>query len=321
VIYDMLYGNAIGSLFSRQYLFQLPLWFAEGYAEYSSRYGWDIQADMVMRDATINGYIVPLEYVGGFLAYKEGQSAINYIVEKYGEEKISEILIRGRSELSLDKALKAAIGMDQKTFSEEWEKAQRKKFWPEIAVRKEAKEFAKQLTDHPKDGSYVNEKPAFSPSGDRLAIFSDRSDYTEIYIISAIDGKVLKRLVKGERSGDLESLHSYVSGISWSPDGKSLVFVPKRKGEDVLCLVRVKNGKIYQRFRFDLDAMRSPNWSPDGNRIAFVGVKDGKADIYIYNIADKNLTKITDDPYSDEDPSFSPDGMRIAFSSDRPLEN
>ncbi len=319
VIYDMLYGNALGSLFSRQYLFQLPLWFAEGYAEYSSRHGWDIQADMVLRDATINGYLTPLEYAGGFLVYKEGQSAIGYIVEKFGQEKISEILNRGKSELSMDRALKSAIGMDQKTFSEEWEKAQRKKYWPDIALRKEAKDFSKQLTDHTKDGSYINEKPAFSPGGERLAMFSDRSDYTEIYIISAIDGKVLKRLVRGERSGDLESLHSYVSGLSWSPDAKSIAFVSKSGGQDVLCLVRVKDGKIYQRFRFGLNAMRSPSWSSDGYSLAFVGVKDGMADLYVCDIRDGKLTRLTEDRYDDEDPCFSPDGQRLAFSSDRPL--
>ncbi len=320
VTFDMLYGNVLGSFFSQQYLFQLPLWFAEGYAEYSSRGGWDIQADMVLRDATINGYLTPLELAGGYLVYKEGQSAIAYIVEKYGEEKLSEILNKGKTQLSMDKALKSAIGVDQRGLSEEWMKAQRKKYWPDIALRKEAKEFGKKLTHHPKDGSYVNEKPAFSPLGDRLAIFSDKSDYTEIYIISAIDGKVLKRLVKGERSGDLESLHSYVSGLSWSPDGKSLAFVSKSKGKDVLCLIRVRNRKIYKKLRFPLDAMRSPSWSPDGKSIAFVGIKNGKADIFMCHIDTQKLTKLTDDHYDDEDPSFSPDGRFIAFSSDRPVE-
>ena len=36
VIYDLLYGNMFSSLLSRQRLFALPDWFAEGYAEYSS---------------------------------------------------------------------------------------------------------------------------------------------------------------------------------------------------------------------------------------------------------------------------------------------
>ena len=321
VIFDLLYGNLIGSLLSREYLFQLPLWFAEGYAEYSSRGGWDIQADMVLRDATINGYLVPLDEAGGYLVYKEGQSAIGYIVKKYGEEKLSEILNKGKAELSMDKALKSAIGLDTKGLSEEWMKFLRKEYWPEIASRSEPKDFAKQLTDHTKDGSYMNERPAFSPQGDRLAIFSDRSDYTEVYIISAIDGKVIEKLVKGERSGDLESLHSYVSGLSWSSDGQSLAFVSKSKGRDVLCLIKVRNKKIYRKLYFNLDAMRSPSWSPDGEKIALVGMKNGKTDIYLCDLKSKKATKLTDDYYDDEDPSFSPDGKFIAFASDHPISS
>jgi Tol biopolymer transport system component len=321
VTFDMLYGNVIGSLLSREYLFQLPLWFAEGYAEYSSRGGWDIQADMVLRDATINGYLVPLDLAGGYLVYKEGQSAIGYIVKKYGEEKLSEILNKGKMELSMDKALKSAIGLDTKGLSEEWMKFLRKEYWPEIASRSEPKDFAKQLTDHTKDGSYINERPAFSPQADRLAIFSDRSDYTEVYIISSIDGKVIERLVKGERSGDLESLHSYVSGLSWSSDGQSLAFVSKSRGKDVLCLIQVRNKKIYRKLYFNLDAMRSPSWSPDGEKIAFVGMKDGKTDIYLCDLNSKKATRLTDDYYDDEDPSFSPDGKFIAFTSDRPISS
>ena len=321
VTFDMLYGNVFGSLLSRQYLFQLPLWFAEGYAEYSSRGGWDIQADMILRDGTINGYLVPLDLAGGYLVYKEGQSAIGYIVKKYGEEKLSEILNKGKTSLSMDKALKSAIGLDTKGLYEEWTKFLRTQYWPEIASRSEPKDFAKQLTDHTKDGSYINERPAFSPQGDRLAIFSDRSDYTEVYIISAIDGKVIQRLVKGERSGDLESLHSYVSGLSWSPDGQSLAFVSKSKGKDVLCLINVKNKKIYRKLYFNLDAMRSPAWSPDGEKIAFVGMKNGKTDIYSCDLKTGKATCLTDDYYDDEEPSFSPDGKFIAFSSDRPISS
>lgn len=321
VTFDMLYGNMAGSLLSQQYLFQLPLWFAEGYAEYSSRGGWDIQADMILRDATVNGYLAPLDLAGGYLVYKEGQSAIGYIVNKYGEEKLSEILEKGKTSLSMDKALKSALGLDTKGLSEEWAKYLRKEYWPEIASRSEPKDLAKQLTDHTKDGSYMNERPAFSPQGDRLAIFSDRSDYTEVYIISAIDGKVIERLVKGERSGDLESLHSYVSGLSWSPDGRSLAFVSKSKGKDVLSLIDVRKKKIYKRLHFNLDAMRSPSWSPDGGKIAFVGIESGKTDIYSCDLETEEARRLTDDYYDDESPSFSPDGKFLAFSSDRPISS
>jgi Tol biopolymer transport system component len=315
--FDMLYGNLIGNILTAEFL-QVPLWFAEGFAEYFSRGGWDIEADMILRDATVNGYLIPLEYAGGYLVYKEGQSAIQYIVNKYGEEKISEILHKGKSMRSFDRSLKSAIGLNQKDLSEEWMKELKKIYWPDIAQRKEPKDFAKQLTDHQKDGSYMNEKPAFSPQGDRLAIFSDRHEYTEIYVISAIDGKMIERVVNGERTGDLESLHSFVSGLSWSPEGRDITFVSKSKGKDALCLVNVKKKKIYRKYKFNLDAMFSPVWSPGGEKIVFVGVAGGRSDLYLTNIKTGRLEKLTEDDYDDRDPGWSPDGKTIVFSSDRP---
>ncbi|HEX9916841.1 MAG TPA: BamA/TamA family outer membrane protein [candidate division Zixibacteria bacterium] len=318
VMFNKLYGDLVGALLTRQYLFQVPLWFSEGFAEYSSRHGWDLEADMIMRDATINGYLVPLDLAGGYLVYKEGQSALVYIVKKYSEDKIAEILSQGRRKLSFNSAMEAALGLTEKQFSEEWTKYLKREYWPEIADRQEPQEFAKQLTDHLEDGSYLNEKPEFSPDGDKLAIFSDRRDYTEVYIISSVDGRLIKRLVKAERSGDLESLHSYVSGLAWSPDGYSLAFVSRSGGQDKLFLVRFKNRKIYKKLKFDLDEIVSPSWSPSEDEIAFVGLKDGESDLYVYNLESKQLFRITRDPFEEAEPSWSPDGKFMAFSSDRP---
>lgn len=320
MIFDLLYGNVLGSLLSRQYLFQVPLWFAEGFAEYSSRHGWDTFADMVMRDATIHNYLVSLDYVGGYLAYKEGQSALLYLADRYGEEKIPEILNKGKTHLSMDKAMKMATGLSVKDFSEEWMKALKREYWPEIARRQEPKEFARQLTNHDKDGSHFNEKPAFSPQGDRLAIFSDKSEYTAVYIISAVDGKVLERVVQGERSGDFEQLHSYVSGLTWSPDASRIALIAKSKGTDALMIVRTKDHKVEKRLKFHLDGMLSPAWSPDGNRVAFVGVKNGRSDLYLYDFTARKLTPLTNDHFADQEPAWRPDGEAIAFASDRPID-
>jgi len=318
VTYDLLFGNVFGSIVSRRYMLNVPLWFAEGFAEYSSRHGWDSFADMIVRDAVIHGYLVPLEYLGGYLAYKEGQSVILYIAEKYGEEKIAEILHRSMTELSVQDGLKKAIGMNIKDLSEEWTRSLRKIYWPEISIREEPRDFAKYLTDHTKDGSFYNEKPVFSPTGNKLAIFTDRSDYTEIEIISSIDGEKIRRVVKGNRSADLESLHAFVSGMAWSPDGEKLVFVSKSKGTDALVTYSLTDNKIEKRWRFDLGILRSPAWSPDGGKIVFNGWKHGQSDLYSVDITTGKLDQLTDDRYDEQDPAFSHDGRYIAFSSDRP---
>ena len=317
--FDMLYGGGIGSFISAGTLFQLPLWFAEGYAEYSSQRGMDYFGDMVLRDATINHYLIPLEYAGGFIVYKEGQSAIQFIVDHFGEEKLAELLSRSRVAISVEKGMKSALGLSMKDFDKEWQKTLQREYWPEMAKRKEPKELGRALTKHDEQGSNFNEKPAFSPKGDRIAIFSDKSDYTEVYIISAVDGKFLKRLVKGERSGDFESLHSYVSGLSWSPDGTQIAMVGKSGGKDALVTVEAKNGKVRMRKHLGVTSLLNPAWGPTG-KIAYMGMVDGQADLYTYDLESEQVTRFTHDRYDENEASWSPDGRFIVFASDRPTD-
>ncbi|RKX30069.1 MAG: hypothetical protein DRP47_00065 [Candidatus Zixiibacteriota bacterium] len=318
VTFDMLYGKALSSLVSRQRLFSMPLWLAEGYAEYSSRHGWDSWSDMVVRDATINGYLAPPWALGGYLAYKEGQAMIKYIADKYGEEKLGDIFRNGKIHLTMNRTLKETIGVNEEEFWKEFSKEMKRRYWPDIAIRKDPEEIAKQLTKARKDGSYYNEKPAFSPEGDRIAIFTDKSDYTEIVLISAADGKVVDHIVKAQRSSDLESLHSYVSGISWSPDGKKIAFVTKSGGKEAIFLYDFSKGKVTYKKRLDYYNILAPAWSPDGEKIAFSALEGNKRDLFLYHINKDQVEQLTDDRYDDIDPSWLPESNQLIFSSDRP---
>lgn len=326
VMFNLLYGNDISSLLARQAIFSPPLWLAEGFAEYSSRKGWDYEADMYVRDAIIGGYMPPLDQLYGFLNYKGGQSILIYMTELYGLELIPELLNKGKTTLSMSRAMKIVTGLEIKKLSDDWQKELRRVYWPEISRRKTADEIGKLLTDHKKDGSIYNQNAAWSPKGDRIAITSDRANprdgynerFNEIYVISAIDGRIIDKVVKAERSGDLESLHSYTSGMSWAPQGDKLVFISKSNGKDALIFLDVDKKKIYKRFRPDLDALRGPNWSPQGDKIVVSGVKSGQSDLYVYDIKSGAFTRLTSDVYEDIDAKFSPDGRKIAFSSDRP---
>lgn len=320
VTFDKIFGEGVGSIISRRSFFDLPLWFAEGFAEYSSRHGWDTFADMVIRDATVHGYLVPLPYVGGYLAYKQGQSAVLYLAERYGEAKIAELLNKGRFEMSMDNVLRKTIGMGEEEFNEEWQKRLRKEYWPEISEREEPKDFAKQLTDHEKDGSYYNDKPVFSPRGDRLAILSERADYTEVKIISSLDGKKLQRVLKGGSSDRFESLHSYLSAMSFSPDGSTLALIAKSSGEDALLLANVDgNGKDHI-IRIGFSSLRSPAFAPDGKSVVLVGNHHDRNDLYRVDIATGTITRLTNDKFDEQDPEFAPTGNTLVFACDRPSD-
>ncbi len=316
VTFQMLYGEGSGSMVMSMAQFQIPLWLAEGLAEYESL-GWDSESDMYMRDATLNNYIPPISYLSGFLNYKGGQSVFNYISKKYGKKKIAEFLNKVKFMRNVDKALEQSIGISSEELSERWQKYLQKMYWPDIKNRDEPEDVFKRLTDHTKDKSFVNNSPCISPKGNKLVYLSNKSGYFDIYLKDLYGERKEKKLIKGNRSDMFEQLHWTRPGFGWSSEGDRIVFTSKAGSQDALNIYDINKKKLINSYYFKLDGLFSPDWSPDNKRIVFMGMNEGTSDLYIYNLKTHDLQKLTDDIFSDFDPVWSSDGEEVAFISDR----
>jgi len=315
VLNDMFYGGSIQNIISNNISIRLPLWFNEGLAEYLSL-GWDTNTDMFIRDAATSEYLPDIKDLDGYFAYRGGQAVFHYIAQKYGEEKIGELVNKIKGKSNFEAGLKAAIGLDVDELNERWKKDIKRVFWPDMALYKDPDEFSKRLTDHRKDGGFYNTSPAISPQGDKIAFISNRDFYFDIYVMDANDGKNVERIIKGNRSADFEELNILTPGLSWSPDGKKIAVAAKRNGSDVIYVYDVAEDDVsILPLRFS--ALGTVNWAPDNNTLVFAGQSSSQSDIYTYDIAKDKLENITNDIFSDSDPSFSPDGKTIYFASDR----
>ncbi|UCG52957.1 MAG: PD40 domain-containing protein [Candidatus Latescibacterota bacterium] len=311
--FQIVYNRLLDNVFSRNYLFPMPLWIAEGVAEYLA-VGWDEESDMFIRDAVIHDYLVDLDYAGGFMVYKEGQSALNFIEDTYGQEKVRELLFALGSTRSADIALERTLGLDTREFSARWKKSLRKHYWPMYGEKTEAEDIGRRLTDHKKNRAYYNTKAVMSPDGEKIAYFSDRDGLISIYIMSTIDGKVIKKLVSGYRSNRFESLHFFTSSISFSPDGAYLTFVAKSKGRDVLYIVDSNRGKVKKKIKVECNEMTSPTWSPDGASICVSANFGGQTDLILVDVESGEMERLTNDPADQLSPRFFPDGKRVVFT-------
>jgi TolB protein len=58
----------------------------------------------------------------------------------------------------------------------------------------------------------------------------------------------------------------------------------------------------------------SPSWSPDGTKITYTSFREGKADIYVYNLLTQKTAKLTSGFGNNSGANWHPDGRKIAFS-------
>ncbi len=316
VINDMFYGGSLQAAVTNRIRLVLPLWMNEGMAEYQALDGWDTNSDMFLRDAATSNYLPPIPYLSGYFAYRGGQSVWWYISEKYGKKKVGEVLNSVRTSRSLDDGLKKSLGLSLEELSDRWMKEQKKLYYPDVAVRESPADYAKRLTDHTKTGSFYNTSPAISPSGDRIAFISNRDDYFSVYVMSAIDGSDVRKLVEGTNTNDFEELHLLTPGLSWSPDGKFIALSSKAGASDAISVIDVETGS-YERLPVVMDGIYSVQWSPDGKQLCYVGNTAIQSDVWVYDFETRMTRNMTRDVFSDAQPSWSPDGTRILFISDR----
>ncbi len=296
-----------------------PLWFVEGLAEYWST-DWDIQAEMVMRDATMSGYLAPLSDMdrifGSFLMYKEGQNILQFVAERFGHEKILLLMENFWKAQSFDELFKITIGRNYAEFDKEWVYYLKKKYYPLLDSTDLPDAVSRPLVT---EG--FNAKPVFLKRGNHKFIYfiGNHTGYTSIYRVSLDTAHAQPELVlEGEKSDEFEAFHLFQSKLSISRDGL-LAFVTKSGENDALHLLNTANGQVVSSYHFnDLIVIGSPSWSPGGNRLAFSAVdKSGNSDLYVWDLRDSGLTRLTNDVYDDRDPAWSPQGDKILFTSDR----
>jgi hypothetical protein len=296
-----------------------PLWFVEGLAEYWST-EWDATAEMVLKDAVLNNYMVGLNdweyFYGTFFMYKMGQNALGFLANKYGKEKILLLMENMWMNDDFSVIMKKTIGKDYEEFDNEWLYHLKKLYFPTLS--KDDNPSANTLAVFTKGFGH---KPAYYSDGNKELVFliGNQSGYTSLYEVNLRNPNKKPRLiVEGEKSEEFEEFHFFRTGLDISSKGV-LAFSTKSGKDDALHLYDIKNEKFITDFHFkNVVQIGAPSFAPDGNTMLFPALDNGgKSDLYLFDLNTKSLTRLTNDYYDDRDPDYSPDGKSFVFSSDR----
>ena len=154
--------------------------------------------------------------------------------------------------------------------------------------------------------------PALSPDGRGLAYVRGRieSGVEELWkIYVKLPGDTTPRLLNPDTVCE--------SPPAWSPDGGSIAFWRRGKGEDELAIVPVLGGPARVLTRAYVRADARVSWAGDGSWMAAAWRPNRGASTSIYRVGtDGETTLLTRPPdgwFGDIDPAVSPDGETVAF--------
>ncbi|MFC1851843.1 BamA/TamA family outer membrane protein [candidate division CSSED10-310 bacterium] len=325
--YEVIFHNVVGQAFQR-----VPDWFMEGMAAHMEG-TWDSFGLMVLRDAVLNGHFPSLmdlhsfgQISNPFMGYRLGQSAVDFLVEKWGYEGLRRLLWEMSKSKTKDMKImvKKALNISYRDFSDQWQAHVKEKFWA-VGTRTESPKTAGKLietSDLRKAVWTQFLQPSLSPSGDLLAVLSTERLELDVNILMAKSGEVISNLTKNYQGVKYENILGYGRddgrNLAWSPDARSLALVVKREGQNEIFLINALSGKVIDIIQLDLTNVSSPTFTPDGLTIAFAAYDEtGQSDIFLYHMSDSSITRVTNDPYIDEFPALAPDGKRLVYCSER----
>ncbi len=165
----------------------------------------------------------------------------------------------------------------------------------------------KRLTYH----SGQDVLPAFSPDGSRVWFISDREDKYQIYSLE----------VGGAGSGREKGLSRVFDDqnnkIYFSVGGDQMLIQEERENQVVLCLAPIEGGPkrllAAPSFRAGLPTVLSP----DRRSLLFTSSREGDDEIYLWNMAQGYLTRLTFSPSQEFGFGFTPDGCGLIYDSNR----
>ncbi|HUP58817.1 MAG TPA: hypothetical protein VNA69_00205 [Thermoanaerobaculia bacterium] len=149
---------------------------------------------------------------------------------------------------------------------------------------------------------------AFSPDGDRIALFVRKERGRNLLLVNPVTGKL-------ERSIPMQ-IEQQLSP-AFSPDGRKVAFSGILKNQSDIFIYDLESSTVTNvtsdRF-FD----GAPVFSPDGKWLVYSSVGEEYAKLYRLSLDNpKERYQLTSGDWNDIDAWYSPDGKRLFFSSDK----
>lgn len=370
VINSILMGRSMISQAKNNLLLNVPEWYRQGLISYMSD-SWNTDLDNRMRNEIKQGKFKKFNQLQDDDARIAGHSLWHYVADKYGKETIPKILALTKSSRNVEDGFEYGIGISYNTLISEWRQYYQKNFetpdndLPDspTALKKSKPETIYYSPSINNDGNYLayvsntlgkSKVWIFNTAtGKRKVILKrgkklrEKNDYTypilswhpnskELAILNEEKGDVQLRILNVEtRDVFKQTLYDYekICGVSFSPNGRNLIFSAVKKGQSDLFLYDIPSNSSIQLTN-DISDDLYPSFFENGKKILFSSnrttdsIYSGKKftvgvpqylDIYALNLKGKEsfLQRVTSTPLANEIYGQEYKGKYFTYLSDQ----
>jgi len=269
-----------------------------------------------------------------------GEKFLDFLKEKYGEEKLNDFLILHSRLPMLNTWIKKVFGKSKEKLWDEFKEYLKEKYSCEIELKegRKIKENIKWIKNlrYLRDGRilYVEDKN----SNSEASIFVDKKKIYSGHINGSIaldNDKIYFVNLKNSKNyylyGDVYSYNLITKRIKRLTHQMRVKYIDYDvKNERFICVVNSEGtdnififDKNFENPEKITDNKHSfihyyyPSFSPDGRYVAVTISGDVDfTDIYIIDLENKDFIRLTEDPSIELFPQWSPDGKYLVFSKD-----
>ncbi|MCC5916696.1 MAG: PD40 domain-containing protein [Cryomorphaceae bacterium] len=305
----ILYGDLSESI-RNSTLLNLPNWFLEGLVSYLSR-PWTVEIDEKVREGIANKRFKRFNSLSDEDAAVAGHALWHFVAETYGKGVVRNILYMTIVNRNVETGFQYILGVEMSQLSANFRKFYRAKYNDMLENERLEGEEVKRIRRSREVGEL-----AASRDGKYLAYVEHNLNEFRIYLYDT-QRKRKKRIYKGGYKIVQNQDRSFPI-MDWNPNGRILAFMTEEKGFTWLYFYDVEKKKLEKKKFFGSDKVNQFRYSPDGRQFVMSAVRNGRSNIFIYNILSTSYTAVTSDDYNDFYPTFINGGRDIVFSSDRP---
>lgn len=310
---DVLYGYPNGIASYPIPSVNVPMWWAEGIAQYQSdeqRWDWwDSIRDMIIRDRIKYDKVLTINEMDGFgkvgigneSVYDHGFSFVHFLTDNFGEDIVELVSYEMSKPLnySFYEVLEKLTHFPAEVLWMKWLKGLKEQH---VQLFKPGEEISPvHFVQRAGDANYY---PRFNPVDGSIGFISSAGETylsrTSLFIEDTTES--FKKLLPG------------AEGFDWSPDGRHLVYARKEYYDGGIpepvdperghrlheylktdfsvqacewCKIRISGSRYSDLFVVPRDSLKgerqitfgervtNPSWSPDGSKIAYVNLRDG----------------------------------------------